>query len=430
MFIDEATIEVKAGGGGNGIVAFRREKYVPLGGPSGGDGGAGGSVVIYADPHRATLYELSRQRHHKGERGRHGEGSRRKGRDGKGARIPVPVGTQIFNKQTGEQVADLISAGQEYVAAAGGTGGRGNVHFTTSARHAPKFAEMGADGQEHTLLLSLKLLADVALIGLPNAGKSTLVSAISAAKPKIADYPFTTLTPNLGVVKLDPGHIFVAADIPGLIRGAHKGIGLGQQFLKHVERAPVFVHLVDPSQPHAYRNYLSINRELKKWNPDLIRRPQLVALTKMDVLDEQNAPELDALEARFIERGCEVFRISAATQSGLEPMLWRAMHYVEIERERRLIEEAEEPMVVTTAKTDEPIFIKESARFADGKSEWEVSGGNVERLMKRFNTDNSEAMYYVHRILDRSGALEEMRKAGIKAGDAVHVGEVTFEFQD
>ena len=429
MFIDEATIEVKAGGGGNGIVAFRREKYVPLGGPSGGDGGDGGSVVLYADPHRATLYELSRRRHHKGERGRHGEGSRRKGRDGKGARIPVPIGTQVFDKESGQQLADLTTPGQEFVAAQGGSGGRGNVHFSTSSRQAPKFSEMGADGQERTLLLSLKLLADVALIGLPNAGKSTLVSSISAAKPKIAAYPFTTLTPNLGVVKLDPGHIFVAADIPGLIRGAHKGTGLGHQFLKHIERAPVFIHLVDPLLPHAYRNFLSINRELKMWNAELIERPQLVALTKMDVVDDELRPEVAALKARFEARGCEVFEISAATQSGLEPMLWRAMHFVEIERERRASRE-QEPLVVTTAKVDEPLDITESARFADGKSEWEVRGGNVERLMKRFNSDNSEAMFYVHRILDRSGALEEMRKAGVKVGDLVHIGDVAFEFQD
>ena len=430
MFIDEATIEVKAGGGGNGIVAFRREKYIPLGGPSGGDGGAGGSVIIYAEPHRATLFELSRQRHHKGERGRHGEGSRRKGRDGKSVRIPVPIGTQIFDKATGKKLADLVTAGQKFVAAQGGTGGRGNVHFTTSSRHAPHFSEQGADGEERTLLLSLKLLADVALIGLPNAGKSTLVSSISAAKPKIAAYPFTTLTPNLGVVKLDPGHIFVAADIPGLIRGAHKGTGLGHQFLKHIERAPVFIHLVDPLQPHAFRNFLSINRELKMWEYELIERPQLVAITKMDAIDDEMMPEVDALEARFQARGCEVFRISAATQSGLDPLMWRAMHFVEIEREKRIKQAQEEPVVVTTAKVDEPIDITESARFADGKSEWEVRGGPVGRLMKRFNTDNDEAMFYVHRILDRSGALNEMREAGVKVGDTVHVGEVSFEFQD
>ena len=431
MFVDEATIEVKGGDGGNGIVAFRREKYMPMGGPSGGDGGKGGDVVIIADPHRKTLIELSRQRHHKGERGRHGEGSRRKGREGKSVVIPVPIGTQIFDKESREMLADLKTPHQKYVVARGGMGGRGNPHFSSAARHAPKFAEMGAKGEEKTVLLSLKLLADVALIGLPNAGKSTLVSAISAAKPKIADYPFTTLTPNLGVVKLDAAHIFVAADIPGLIRGAHKGAGLGHQFLKHIERAPVFIHLVDPFLPHAFRNFLAINRELKMWRRELIERPQLVAITKADLIaDDETRALVGELKARFEARGCEVFEISAATQTGLEPMLWRAMHYVEIERERAANEQQEEAVVLTTANVDAPLEIVEIARFADGQSEWEISGGPFQRLLGRFDMDNSEARLYVHRILQRSGVLVQMQNAGVKYGDLVHLGELAFEFQE
>ena len=428
MFVDEATIEVKGGDGGNGIVAFRREKYMPMGGPSGGDGGNGGSVVLRADGHKRTLYDLSRARHHKGERGRHGEGSRRHGKDGKGIVIPVPIGTQVFIKETGELIADLIAPGQEFVAAKGGVGGRGNVHFSSSSRQAPKFSELGALGEERTLLLSLKLLADVALIGLPNAGKSTLVSSISAAKPKIADYPFTTLVPNLGVVKIDPARIFTAADIPGLIRGAHKGSGLGHQFLKHIERAPVFIHLVDPTQPKAYRNFLAINRELKMWKYEMIERPQLVAITKMDIVDEEMAPEVDALMAKFEERGCEVFPISAATNEGLEPLLLRAMHYVEIEREKALAEPHPIPVTLVQARIDQPLHVKEIARYADGKSEWDVTGGPMERLTGRFDMENTEAVFYIHRILERSGVLEEMRKAGVKYGDLVHVGDLTFEF--
>jgi GTP-binding protein len=428
MFVDEATIEVKGGDGGNGIVAFRREKYMPMGGPSGGDGGDGGSVVLRADGHQRTLFDLSRHRHHKGERGRHGEGSKRHGKSGKGIVIPVPVGTQVFIKETGQLIADLVAPGQEFVAAKGGIGGRGNVHFSTSSRQAPKFSELGAKGEERTLLLSLKLLADVALIGLPNAGKSTLVSSISAAKPKIADYPFTTLVPNLGVVKLDANRIFTAADIPGLIRGAHKGSGLGHQFLKHIERAPVFIHLVDPTQPHAYRNYLAINRELKMWKREMIERPQLVAITKMDIVDEDLAPEVETLKARFEARGCEVFAISAATQEGLEPMLERAMHFVEIEREKMLAEPQAVPVVLTQARVDPPLHIKEIARFADDSSEWDVTGGPMERLIGRFDMANSEAVFYVHRILERSGTLEELRKAGVKYGDLVHVGDLAFEF--
>lgn len=430
MFVDEATIEVKGGDGGNGIVAFRREKYMPMGGPSGGDGGNGGNVILKADTHRKTLLELSRARHHKGERGRHGEGSRRKGRDGASITIPVPVGTQVFDKTTGELLADLIAPGQEYIAAKAGQGGRGNVHFSSATHHAPKFSELGAKGEERILLLSLKLLADVAFIGLPNAGKSTLISSISAAKPKIAAYPFTTLTPNLGVVRLDAAHIFVAADIPGLIRGAHKGSGLGHQFLKHIERAPVFVHLVDPLQPNAFRNFLALNRELKKWKGELMHRPQLVAITKMDIVDEETQPLVDELEARFKARGCEVFRISAATQEGLEPLLWRAMHYIEIEREKAANEPHEEPVVVMQAKIDKPVQIKEIARYADGMSEWEVTGGPLERLTGRFDMENQEAVLYMHRILERSGVLAQLQGAGVKYGDLVHVGDLAFEFEE
>ena len=428
MFVDEANIEVKGGDGGNGIVAFRREKYVPMGGPSGGDGGKGGDVVLKADAHRKTLLELSRVRHHKGGRGRHGQGSRRKGSDGDAVLIPVPLGTQVFDQQSGQLLADLLVEGQQYVAAAGGLGGRGNVHFSTSSRQAPKFAEMGQLGQERLVKLSLKLLADVALIGLPNAGKSTLIAAISAAKPKIADYPFTTLTPNLGVVRLDNARTFVAADIPGLIRGAHKGAGLGHQFLKHIERAPVFIHLVDPLIPRAYRNFLSINRELKMWNPQLLERPQLVAITKMDIVDEESLAVAERVKEQIEALGYEVFAISSATGDGLEELMWRAWDFVAEEVTRRLTEPQVAPVVVTRVEIDTPLSVRESARFADGKSEWEVEGGPFDRLISRFDTKNTEAMLYIHRILERSGTLEEMRKHGVKYGDTVHVGDLSFEF--
>lgn len=432
MFVDEANIEVKGGDGGNGIVAFRREKYVPMGGPSGGDGGKGGDVVLKADAHRKTLLELSRVRHHRGGRGRHGQGSRRKGSDGAAVLIPVPLGTQIFDQNTGQLLADLLVEGQEYVAAPGGLGGRGNVHFSSSSRQAPKFAEMGQLGQERMLKLALKLLADVALIGLPNAGKSTLIAAISAAKPKIADYPFTTLVPNLGVVRLDNARTFVAADIPGLIRGAHKGSGLGHQFLKHIERAPVFIHLVDPLVPKAYRNFLSINRELKMWNPQLLERPQLVAITKMDIVevDDDLRAETEHLKAKLEALGCEVFAISAATGEGLEPLMWRAWDFIAEGVRRRLSEPQIAPVVVTRVETDEPLRVKESARYADGKSEWEITGGPFNRLLGRFDTKNTEAMLYVHRILERGGVLEEMRKSGVKYGDLVHFGDLSFEFEE
>ncbi|RYX82119.1 GTPase ObgE [bacterium] len=430
MFVDEANIEVKGGDGGNGIVAFRREKYVPMGGPSGGDGGKGGDVILRADAHRKTLLELSRVRHHKGGRGRHGQGSRRKGSDGNAVVIPVPLGTQVFDQNSGQLLADLLVEGQEYVASPGGLGGRGNTHFSTSSRQAPKFAEMGQLGKERLIKLSLKLLADIALIGLPNAGKSTLIAAISAAKPKIADYPFTTLVPNLGVVRLDNARSFVAADIPGLIRGAHKGSGLGHQFLKHIERAPVFIHLVDPLAPKAYRNFLSINRELKMWNPQLLERPQLVAITKMDIVDDESRAIAEKVQKQIEALGFEVFAISAATGEGLEELMWRAWDHVAEEVNRRRTETQVAPIVITRVETDPPLEVRESARFADGKSEWEIEGGPFVRLLGRFDTKNTEAMLYVHRILERGGVLEEMKKKGVKYGDTVHFGDMSFEFSE
>lgn len=437
VFIDEAVIEVKGGEGGNGIVAFRREKYVPQGGPSGGDGGDGGSVILLADPHRKTLLELSRHRHHKGGRGMHGEGARRKGRDGDTITIPVPLGTQIFDDETGALLADLVQGGQTYIAAHGGTGGRGNVHFSSSVRHAPRFSEKGIPGDEHRLRLSLKLLADIALIGLPNAGKSTLISSISAARPKIADYPFTTLIPNLGVVRLDESRQFIVADIPGLIRGASQGAGLGHQFLKHIERAPVFVHLLDASQylggsQSLWRHFMSLNRELRLWNPELIERPQLVAFTKLDTLpgNEEAQAEVAKTKEKLLARGCEVFEISAATGEGVPLLLERLWTLVAEAREAQAALDALPPVQITRVQVDKPFTIRESARFADGLSEWEAEGGMLERLLTRFDLENHEAVLHVHRLLERHGVIELLKQAGVKPGDVVHVGTASFEFEE
>lgn len=440
MFIDEATIEVKAGDGGNGIIAFRREKYVPSGGPSGGDGGKGGNVVIQADHHVKTLIDFSRKRHFKGGRGKHGEGGRRKGKDGESTLLKVPLNTQIFDKDTGELLADLLATGQQFVAAQGGEGGRGNPRFVTSSRQAPRFAESGAPGEERTLLLSLKILADVAVIGLPNAGKSTLIAAVSAARPKIADYPFTTLEPNLGVIRLDVANQFVMADIPGLIRGAHKGAGLGHQFLKHIERAPVFIHMIDATATltgeSLWRAFAVINRELKMWDAELIGRPQLVVINKMDALsgDEEAVEKVAAFEAKLQALGCEIFQISAASGEGLQPLLWRTMELVLKAREEAIqaanLRAADQSLHLTRVLPEAPLVIKEIARYADGMSEWEVSGGKLEKMVARFDMDNHEAMLFVHRHLEHSGTLEEMKTAGIKVGDLVHIGEVAFAFEE
>lgn len=341
MFIDRAKIKVKAGDGGNGVTAFRREKFVPKGGPSGGDGGRGGSVWLEASEGLNTLLHLRYNPEHKGERGRHGEGSNRHGKDGADVIVQVPVGTQIFDSESGDLLFDFTEDGQRFLAAQGGKGGWGNQHFATPTRRAPKFHYTGRPGDEKELQLELKLIADVGLVGFPNAGKSTLISVISAAKPKIADYPFTTLEPNLGVVDLGDFKTFVVADIPGLIEGASEGAGLGDRFLRHVERTKLILHLVDVSSisgRDAIQDYEIINRELANYNEDLAQRPQIVVATKLDALDE---PErLENLRERAEQDGKEFLEISAVTNLGTKELVSavakRLAEIKETEREIKL----------------------------------------------------------------------------------------------
>ena len=322
MFIDRAKIKIKAGDGGNGVTAFRREKFVPRGGPSGGDGGRGGSVWLVADEGLNTLLHLRYNPEHKAERGRHGEGSNRHGKDGEDTTIKVPVGTQVFDAETNNLIFDFTEAGQRFLAAKGGKGGWGNAHFATPTRRAPKFHYTGRPGEEKELQLELKLIADVGLVGFPNAGKSTLISVISAAKPKIADYPFTTLEPNLGVVDLGDYKTFIVADIPGLIEGASEGAGLGDRFLRHVERTKLILHLVDVSSisgRNPVEDYEIINRELANYNQDLAQRPQIVVATKIDALDE---PErLESLRERARADDKEFLEISSVTNQGTKELI-------------------------------------------------------------------------------------------------------------
>ena len=322
MFIDRVKIKVKAGDGGNGVTAFRREKFVPRGGPSGGDGGVGGNVWMEADEGLNTLLHLRYNPEHKADRGRHGEGSNRFGKDGEDATVRVPVGTQVFNAETEELVYDFTEAGQRFLIAKGGKGGWGNAHFATPTRRAPKFHYTGRPGDEKELQLELKLIADVGLVGFPNAGKSTLISVISAAKPKIADYPFTTLEPNLGVVDLGDFRTFVVADIPGLIEGASEGAGLGDRFLRHVERTKLMLHLVDVSSLEGrdpVEDYRIINRELANYNADLAKRPQIVLATKIDSLDD---PErLESLRAIAKRDGKDFLAISSVANMGLKELV-------------------------------------------------------------------------------------------------------------
>lgn len=321
-FIDEAKIYVKAGDGGRGCVSFRREKYVPKGGPDGGNGGRGGDVLLIAEGRLASLLDFKYKREYKAERGQHGMGSMCSGRDGLDLKINVPVGTVVKDADTGEALADLVADGQEYLVSRGGRGGKGNAHFATSTHQTPRFAQPGEPGEEKNLKLELKLLADVGIIGFPNAGKSTLISHISAAKPRIADYPFTTLVPNLGIVKFEDFGGFVVADIPGLIEGAHEGKGLGVRFLKHIERTSIFIHVIDLS-PVSGRDpkedFEVVNRELRAFKAELAERPQVVALNKTDIPEaEEKVAELLKF---FNGLGIKVFPISAATGKGLKELV-------------------------------------------------------------------------------------------------------------
>lgn len=318
MFIDEAKITVKAGDGGHGSIAFRREKFVPRGGPSGGDGGSGGNIYLLADPQENTLLKFRFNHTFRGERGRHGEGSNRHGRSGEDMEIRIPVGTAVYDDETGELLHDFTEPNEHVLIAQGGRGGHGNAHFASSANRAPKKAQDGAPGEEKTLRLELKLLADVGLVGYPNVGKSTLISRISAARPKIADYPFTTLEPQLGVVSLDTDKSFVVADIPGLIEGAHLGHGLGIQFLRHIERTRLLLHLIDVS-PSTERDpiddFHAINSELAEHNPDLVKRPTIIVATKMDVADSKKVQKL----TRWCKKNrIDLLKISAVTSDGIE----------------------------------------------------------------------------------------------------------------
>lgn len=317
MFIDRVKINIKAGDGGNGVTAFRREKFVPRGGPSGGDGGRGGDIWIESDEGFNTLLHLRFNPEHKAGRGRHGEGSKRHGKDGEDVTIKVPVGTQVFDSVTNDLVFDFTEPNQKFLAAKGGKGGWGNSHFATPTRRAPKYHYDGRPGEEKEFQLELKLIADVGLVGFPNAGKSTLISVISAAKPKIADYPFTTLEPNLGVVDMGDFRTFVVADIPGLIEGASEGAGLGDRFLRHVERTKLILHLVDVSPlsgREAVEDYKIINRELKNYNEDLAKTPQIVVATKLDILEDSE--QLEKLRKAAKKDKKPFFEISSATNQG------------------------------------------------------------------------------------------------------------------
>ncbi len=414
---DRAKIYVKGGDGGNGAVAFRREKYVPRGGPAGGNGGKGGDVYLVVDPRLNTLLPFRYKVHFKAERGEHGKGKNQHGRSGKDVYISVPPGTLVYDAETGELLADLTEPGQKVLVARGGRGGRGNAAFKNSVRQAPRIAEKGEPGEERWLRLELKLIADVGIVGVPNAGKSTLLSRISNARPKIADYPFTTLDPHLGLVVVD-NRDMVVADIPGLIEGAHTGAGLGHEFLRHVERCRVLIHLLNGDSPDPVGDFDVINQELALFNPQLAEKPQVVVYNKMDLPHARERwPQVrQALEERGVR---DPFAISAVTGEGIQEML----RYV-----RAMLDRAPEPSLVQPAparvwrlEEDEDAFTVERD---EETGDWVVRGKRIERIARMTNWDYYDAILRFQRILDRMGITEALEKAGVQEGDTVRIGDV------
>lgn len=419
-FVDEAIIKVKAGDGGNGCVAFRREKFVPRGGPAGGDGGRGGHVILLADPSVKTLVDLHLQRTYKAPNGQQGQGSKKHGADGEDLIIPVPPGTVIYDAETGKLVADLVKPGQRVIVARGGKGGRGNAAFATSIRQAPVFAELGEPGEERLLRLELKLLADVGIIGYPNVGKSTLISRISAARPKIADYPFTTLVPNLGTVKVG-NFSFVVADLPGLIEGAHKGVGLGHRFLRHAERTALLVHMVDIAAVEGHdpvRDFEAINDELRLYSPQLAQKPQLVVANKMDLPSARE--NLERCLPYWQKQGYEVFAISALTGEGVKPFVYRMAELVKKLGSPALATEwSDEELVTPLSDTETPLTIE---RHDD--ETWTVQGGGVERLTWLINASHPQALAEIKERLIKNRIWKALRKAGAKPGERIIIGSV------
>jgi GTPase len=420
MFLDEAIVIFTSGRGGSGAVAFHTEKHVPRGGPNGADGGRGGDVILIADRGRRTLYDFKLLDHYEAPSGVHGLGNKR-GKDGKDIVIKLPVGTVVTDTATGEKLVDFTKHGMKFVIAKGGRGGHGNQHYVNSVRQAPNFAEKGGPSEKVHVKLELKLLADVGLIGMPNAGKSTLISVISAAKPKIANYPFTTIVPNLGVVSFRDT-TFTVADMPGLIEGASEGIGLGHQFLKHVERTRVCVHVVDVlpiDESDPMENFKIIEKEITLYSPEIASRPRIIALNKIDLL---SAEEVAKRVKEFEKTGFPVFAISGVTNLGLEPLLNKMTDIVEAN---------------TASEEEIPVLMPALAR--QGEDFWEVLkeedgyrvvGKRLERMVAMTDLESRDAVRYLQRRLERIGVIEKLRKSGIEEGDSVTIGEFEFDFTD
>ena len=423
-FVDKARISIHAGKGGDGAVAFHREKYVAAGGPDGGDGGRGGNIVFTVDDNMSTLMDFRYKRKYTAGNGANGSGKRCYGKDGETLYIKVPRGTIVRDTETGSIMHDM-STGEDWVAAKGGRGGWGNMHFATPTRQVPRFAKPGLPGESHDITLELKLLADVGLVGFPNVGKSTLLSVVSKAHPKIANYHFTTLFPNLGVVYVDEGVSFVMADIPGIIEGASEGAGLGYDFLRHIDRCRLLVHLVDVSGSEGrdpVEDFDAINAELKEYSPELASRPQIVAANKCDLVEE-GSDNIERLRVHVEELGYEFFEMSAVTHEGTRELVGECAHRL-AELPPMLSFEADyvppEPVIDTSSGLDIQHF----------DDMWIVEGPWLQRLVATINFDDYESRMYFDRVLRESGVYERMEQMGVKDGDTVSMYDLMFEYKD
>ena len=424
MFTDYAKITIKSGNGGDGAVTFRREKYVAAGGPDGGDGGRGGNIYFRVNPNSNTLIDFRFTKKFKAQNGENGSGSNKYGKAGEDLYIDVPIGTIIKDSQTGKVVADLSQEGQIELILKGGKGGKGNSHFATSTRQVPRFAQAGEEGEEKEVILELKLLADVGLLGFPNVGKSTFLASVTEAKPKIANYHFTTIEPNLGVVKTKSGESFVIADIPGIIEGASEGVGLGIQFLRHVERTRLLLHVIDVSGiegRNPVEDFYTINEELKKYSEKLSKRKQIIVADKIDIM--QNEEGLRALEKLAQEQKIEMFKISGATGEGVTALLNRVTEVLKTLPKEELVENDERVIYTLEEDKDEFSIRKEGNVFV-------IEGKAINRLMGRINIDDNESMYYFQKNLKSMGIEDKLKKQGIQEGDLVKVLNWTFEWYE
>ncbi len=422
MFIDSAKIYIKAGDGGNGVVSFHREKYITSGGPDGGDGGRGGNVIFIADESLRTLVDFKYKKKYVAETGENGGAGNCSGKSGKDLIIKVPPGTLIKDVETGHIIADMTIPGQEFIIAKGGKGGAGNQHFATPTRQVPSFAKSGNPGDERMIRLELKLLADVGLIGFPNAGKSTLLSVVSSATPKIADYPFTTLEPNLGVVNLEGIGSFIMADIPGLIEGAHEGVGLGYEFLRHIERTKLLIHMIDVAAVDGrdpFEDFITINSELKLFNPKLAERPQIVAANKLDLPDGQD--NLAELTRKLEEVGVKVFPISAATGKGIRELMLHTNEML-LKLPETIITEGQEAAVLYTAKEEQPFKVYKDGDVYVAEGPW------IKKLANSTNFNVFESLNYFQRAIRDKGVVDALEKLGIKEGDTVRIDDIEFDY--